>query len=271
MRPALTPWPPHVQDSAARFLARRFTDVRADLDVEFDGAPRAALVTTLLGLCLHAQDGEPFDRGALWQWSVGERLQGLLAIALATSGGIMTAVAACGHQHCAEQVELELELEGFSIESPMAATWSSPDGERVQCRLPTGLDQQAWRAHAQLEGVIDEPWLAHRLVDSIDGSPPDGDWTIPAAWLEPIAASLDACDPLTALTIVMTCPVCERPTDVDVDLEHLLIERLRQSQRALLEDVHRLAAVYHWSEAEIVALPAWRRTRYLARIDAMET
>lgn len=245
--------------------------MRADLDVGFEGAPRAVLVTTLLWLCLRTRDGEPFDREALWQWSVGERLQGLLAIFLATSGRVMTAVATCGHRECGEQVELEFELEGFATGSPMATTWSSPDGERVQCRPPTGRDQEAWRAQAQMEGVIDEPWLARRLIDSIDGSPPDAGWTIPEAWLEPIAASLEACDPLTALTITMTCAVCARPTDVEVDLEYLLIEGLRQPQRALLEDIHRLAGAYRWSETEIIALPAWRRAHYLARIDAMAT
>jgi hypothetical protein len=36
----------------------------------------------------------------------------------------------------------------------------------------------------------------------------------------------------------------------------------------MIGDVHRLASVYHWSEADILALPLPRRRRYLARLDA---
>jgi hypothetical protein len=35
----------------------------------------------------------------------------------------------------------------------------------------------------------------------------------------------------------------------------------------LLDQIHRLAANYHWSEQEILALPKQRRTAYLRRLD----
>ena len=41
-----------------------------------------------------------------------------------------------------------------------------------------------------------------------------------------------------------------------------------RSPASLLADVHRLAWHYHWSEAEILALPRGRRAHYLALIDA---
>jgi len=38
----------------------------------------------------------------------------------------------------------------------------------------------------------------------------------------------------------------------------------------LLEEIHRLAIRYHWSEAEILRLPLPRRTGYLELIDRDE-
>jgi hypothetical protein len=37
-----------------------------------------------------------------------------------------------------------------------------------------------------------------------------------------------------------------------------------------VEQVHRLAGHYHWSEEEIAKVPLWRRRAYLAYIDGGE-
>jgi len=51
-------------------------------------------------------------------------------------------------------------------------------------------------------------------------------------------------------------------------IPYLLLEDLRRQQSALLDEIQQIADRYHWSEAEIVALPAWRRARYLSGIHA---
>ena len=43
---------------------------------------------------------------------------------------------------------------------------------------------------------------------------------------------------------------------------------LARTPAGLLAEVHRLAWHYHWSEAEILALPRHRRQQYLRLIDA---
>lgn len=43
---------------------------------------------------------------------------------------------------------------------------------------------------------------------------------------------------------------------------------MRQRGRHLLRQVHELASLYHWSEAELLALPLPRRQAYLQIIDA---
>jgi hypothetical protein len=272
MRPSLTHWPPGTEGGAVRFLARRFTASQADLDVDFHGTPRVTLVTCLLELCLHGGDAcSPLDVDQVWRWSAEQRLQGLLAIALATCGPTTAAIASCGHPDCGRQMELELLLESFVTEATPAMAWKAPDGRHVRCHLPNGADQLAWYQQARHSGSCDERWLARRLIDSIDEAPVDADWTIPQAWLEPLASLLDEHDPLTALTVRIECPFCACQNEIEVDLEQLLISNLHECQRALLNDVHRLACAYHWNEAEIVALAPWRRARYLSRVEAQLT
>lgn len=262
MSPALAHWPPG--GDATRFLSRRFADRHVDLDVDFD-LPRTSVVTDLIARCLHRSDGEPVSMQAAWDWTVAERLQGLLAIAHASVGPSTAAVATCNDDDCRGQVELELDLAGFVGVAPNRIEWRSPDGDRLSCRVPTGDDQRAWWEHAQGEGSADPAWLAMRLLD-VDGG--QGPTTLPADWLAPLASALDAVDPLTDLTLDVACPYCGRVLAVDVDIERLLIDSLRRCQHRLVEHVHRLAGRYHWSERDIAGMPEWRRARYLARIAA---
>lgn len=260
------PWPPGDRESS-RFLARAFADAPEDLDIAFDGTSRPALVTRLLASCLRDRNDLALSSDAAWDWTVSERLQGLLAIAHA-SGDLMTqAVATCGHPGCGGRVELEMGIEAFASDSATSLTWRAPDGSSVQLRLPSGKDLDLWQRHASATTDV-EAWLVHSLIERVDGQAPNADWRVPADWLVCLAAALADADPLTALTLDVTCPYCAQAVAVDVDLEMLLIDRLRQRQMRLTDEVHQLAAHYHWSERDIAALPAWRRSRYIAKLHA---
>jgi hypothetical protein len=260
-------WPPDT-DAAARFQARRYGLVRADLDIDFNTVPRAKVVTALLALCLQQTDGRDIDDATLWEWSVATRLQGLLAIACATSGPITSAVATCSHADCGERIELELALADFALSSGEMIEWRTPLKQQASVRLPAGSDQLAWYAHQRERRDADAGWLARRLITRLDAATPAADWQLPAEWLAPLGSALDDADPLTALSVSAQCPACSTQLDVEVDLEYLLLEDLRRQQYALLDEIQQIAERYHWSEAEIVALPAWRRARYLSGIHA---
>ena len=266
-----TSWPP---EGAARFRARAFATDASDLDLDLDcdALDAPALVTEVLGRCLHDGEGDAPSREALWDWSVAERLQGLLAVAQATDGAHIAALATCSNRACAGKIELELGVAGFAIEPVARVTCDTADGHRLVCRLPTGADLVAWVR----EGEGDAQWLARRLLVEVDGVAQDHALTegdddgmgdgMPESWLSSITDALQDADPLTALSLDVACPFCARSLAVEVDLEALLLAAFARRQRTVLEEVHRLASAYHWNEAEIVAMPAWRRRRYLARI-----
>ena len=153
-------------------------------------------------------------------------------------------------------------LSSFAEENTKTAIeWLSPDGTRLSCRLPTGQDQLAWQRHAQTKNHTDEAWFVKRLVEQITA-----DETLENDWIDSLGNALETADPLTTLTLDVACPFCDQALAVEVDLELLLIEGLRSQQRRLIEQVHRLALHYHWNENDIVALPHWRREKYLSRI-----
>jgi hypothetical protein len=63
--------------------------------------------------------------------------------------------------------------------------------------------------------------------------------------------------------LASVCPACGASHPVALD-PYLVT---RRSPRELYDEVHLLAWHYHWSEAEILALPRDRRQLYLRRID----
>ncbi len=262
MNGPLVYWPPDF--GKQRFLSRKFSDRHTDLDLDFD-MPRPALMTALLASCLYGVDGKPIDAESLWEWTVSERLQGLLAIANTSTGKTTAAVAICSNAVCREKIELELGLSGFADEEPVhKIDWLTPVGTEILCRLPTGKDQLAWHTHAQSGHTVDAVWLAECLIENTAReliSAPLSD-----SWIDSLGTALHRADPLTALNLDVACPFCGQELRVDIDLEQLLLEGLRQQQRVLIEQVHRLASSYHWSETDIVSLPNWRRERYLSRI-----
>ncbi len=77
---------------------------------------------------------------------------------------------------------------------------------------------------------------------------------------------LDRADPMARLTIHLGCAHCGTEWDSPFDIVRHLWAAFRTAGQRLLHDVHMLARHYHWSEAEILALPANRRRAYLELI-----
>lgn len=72
------------------------------------------------------------------------------------------------------------------------------------------------------------------------------------------------------LEIGTACTDCGAPMVLPFDVAAFLDAEMRARADRLLDEVHRLASCYHWSEAEILSLPVARRQSYLRRILAAE-
>src|SRR5258708_15578497 len=223
-----------------------------DLDVDFRSTPRPAVVTALPTRGVRT-DVADIPETELWRWPVTRRTQGLLAIAADTHGTAWRTTGRCHNASCGELMEIPLDLGMFrSAAAEESFRWSAGPGE-FEMRVPTGEDQMRLAA----EGPLDAVAVARSLIRSGE---PD---LLREESLPDLEAAFSEHDPLTDIELTATCPNCGVTCQVEFDLEAFLLAELERRQMALLEAVHRLAAVYHWSEAEILALPAWRREYYL--------
>jgi hypothetical protein len=231
----------------------------ADLDLDFVRTDRATLVTALLARCV-----TPHDAGHWWSQSVGARTAALLRVLEASDGvPALNLASRCGA--CGEAFEFELPLAALvaaETDSSRPLNVTLPGRPALSLRRPTGGDLLQWR-HAGWTSRRDAVRLMLEALRISGPIPPPDD--------EPaLAAALATLDPLVAFTVDCRCPQCDAAQSVSADLEGMALSRLASRQDALLHDVHRLASRYGWSEAEVLAVPASRRRRYLALIEAQE-
>ena len=80
--------------------------------------------------------------------------------------------------------------------------------------------------------------------------------------LERIETAFEAACPDIADAVLSRCPACETEIEAQIDPLKFAFPRAEK----LLREVHAIAVVYHWSEADILALPAARRVAYAGLI-----
>jgi hypothetical protein len=83
----------------------------------------------------------------------------------------------------------------------------------------------------------------------------------------PAALELSAeLDPLANIWLATQCPECGEEQALLFDPARFLAEEVARQADRLLGEVADIAQAYHWSEADIIAMPAARRRYYLTRI-----
>lgn len=232
-------------------------------------SPPAGRVTGLLAATV-AQIGElsapqPDDVRAL---AIGDRDRIVLALRARLIGDELECLCSCA---CGETLELFLsvgDLLGTVDSEPavLEAQATAPSGARVRVRPATGADHE----QAARRALEDPGAAARELVERcvLDASGPDGRACTLDDELTGVASSLlEQLDPAAEIMLRGTCPACGGTVLAVLDPGAYLWAELEQWRARLEFDVHLLASVYHWSEAEIVALEPGRRARYIELID----
>lgn len=238
----------------------------SDLQVTLDDAVRPVVVTRVLLHCLRDECGQPFSEDTVWQWDLTRRLQGLLAVAVASNGRHQLVEAYCDNPECEAALDLDVDLAMFSeTRSPLTVTCRAADGNELQVRVPSGADQLAWLKRWPF-GQPEEAAMAATLLDKVDGGDPPPDWRLDEATLTVVADALAEADVLTDIHLETECVECNTAISAALDLESHVLARLRMRRAQLFDQVHALALEYHWSESEILSLPGDRRRAYLRRL-----
>ena len=239
------------------FAARAFASEVADLAVRIDPQQPVESIDALLTVCLRHTGNAPgaTARQHLRGWPVARRLNALIAIRLA--GGVVTEAMTLRCPQCDEPFEFGLDLAACRPSETPDRIVFEVGGRRFEARCPTGDDQARWQSERPSLRLV-----AGGLLQS--GTELD----------DAVVAGLDAAlarhDAARELPVSTVCPGCAQPLNTHVNLESQLLQAFAAEQRSWLREIAAVARHYAWSEAEIAAMPAWRRRFYLACADERE-
>ncbi|WP_321949235.1 hypothetical protein [Paraburkholderia sp. J10-1] len=201
------------------------------------------------------------------QWPVGKRDRELLRVRVAAFGPTLEAVAAC--PACGAQAGFEVPGEALFAQA-CADEASVPrerviDGFRLAWRPVTAGDLLA------IEGAHDAGEAAKALLERcVRARRDDGSMvevhSLPASVRAALGECLEAADPQASLRVALSCPACGHQWTMAFDIVSFLWHELSAWALRLLGEVHALAQAYGWSEADILALSAARRRRYLGML-----
>jgi hypothetical protein len=210
------------------------------------------LETAILGRGVTLLAGRPPDRAALEALLVGDRNRLLLAVLCAGYGTPDRLLMTCSDPGCGAVHEVAFDVEQVLASAPAVGAIevievAGPDGP-IPLRLPTGADLAALAAEAVPADAL--------LKRCVRGS------ALSAEALQAVEAGIAASDSCTEITLLSRCGDCGAEIAGRVDPLELLRGEMGRWGGALAE-FDLLARRYHWSEAELLAMPAHRRRRYV--------
>jgi len=260
------------QYGVSRAFLRPFGETAEDLDVDFQWASAPQLTTDILQKCLLAGKDQ-IQKELVWDLPISSRLQGLLI--LATRGGDLSLemTLVCQNSDCQKKMDIEITLKELTqIQKPTYDRQEvdvQKDGLRLRMRRPTGRDQRNWlkqKFSSQEEAMnvaLDDLSLAGNELSDSGKTLLSTNKDI----LQAVERALDEIDPLINLEYNITCPECQKSGNYAIKLEEWAYKKLKSYQDYLIQTIHLLAKAYHWSEEEILTLPAWRRKMYLGMLE----
>jgi hypothetical protein len=227
------------------------------------GRGLSAVRRALLLLAAAAPELSEEERALL---PVAERDARLLALRERTFGAELRGLANC--PRCREAAEF-----GVGTDALRAGTAPATGGERtvdrgalsLAFRAPSSADVEAVAALA--DPAVARRALARRCVSGASREGVDVDReTISDDDLEAVAERIGREAALADVTLALTCPACGAEWEEWLDIPAFVFAECLAHARWLLEQVHRLAAAYGWTERETLALSAARLQFYLEAV-----
>lgn len=146
----------------------------------------------------------------------------------------------------------------------LALPFGDPAGAPQALRRPDSQDADEALQAASAAGTADQAidaGVQALLLRCLAGAlrPEHNTAAVADAFGQALAAAAPLADPRVALQ----CPACGSRWDEALDIARFLQADIAAAATRLLHEVHALARAYHWSERDILALPAARRRFYL--------
>lgn len=169
--------------------------------------------------------------------------------------GLYWAVSTC--PHCDERSDIQIDLSKLPFK-PAGETYPFAeivvDGTSMKLKVPSLADQKM--AIKDIKNIDD---AIHRLAGLCAEELPK---TLSPELIEKINDAVQSVSPEVARSLQVECNSCGETTTADLQILPRIIKVINNP----LDDVHEIAAFYHWSEQEILKLTATRRQSYIRRI-----
>lgn len=134
-------------------------------------------------------------------------------------------------------------------------------GDEIQVRVPRGSDQEFIAQLTTRDPGLLRRQLLQRLIVQENSAALMNN--ISDENMVAIESALEQAAPEVAEQLQLSCPECGKQHLVQLDW----YRGMHKPVDELLDQIHQLAANYHWSEQEILALPQARRAAYLRRLE----
>lgn len=194
---------------------------------------------------------------ALLRLALGTRDRLLMRLRVRLLGETLTARQRCGG--CGEDFELDFTAEQVGL--------APRPGDEALPEAPAGSLRYRRRSFGARAVCVGD------MIAAEDAGGVDAAREILAARAAPeapaeawgrLAETLEALDPAADTIVEAACPQCGAAHELRLDPAAFVWEELAARAPRILRDVAELARTYHWSEREILAMPAQRRAFYLA-------
>lgn len=210
-----------------------------------------------------ADSPTPIDSVA--RWPVGQRDGTLLRLRRLIFGSRVVGLLECPGCHTAVEFEAPTDALLASTDDAREPACFRVDGVTVTCRPVCTEDLFAISACTDLESATLGLLECCVHAEAEDGTPLTAR-ELPESVVAAVAAHLERVDPQANVQLSMQCPACGQAWQVTFDIVLFLWRELSAWATRMLRDVHELASVYGWSEAQILSLSPARRQRYLGML-----
>jgi hypothetical protein len=236
----------------------RTPDTTELLRVWEQGAGKPAAIRALMLMTAVSPER---DGGALARWNIGRRDRLLLNLRDTLFGPDIHCLTDC--TRCGEPIELDFRIDDIRVPhgEPGRAYHAAADGYEVQFRLPDSTDLLA--LEGELPAQAERRLLARCVVDAWTKEGDVEAITLPDAVLSAVSREMSEADPQAEILLEVSCPACSSVSPAPFDIVSHLWAELDAWARRMLREVHALALVYGWSEAEILRMSPARRRTYL--------
>lgn len=203
--------------------------------------------------------------------SVGQRDATLMRLRENTFGSPLNGLAIC--PSCGEKLEIGFPLDELFSSYPSKADPLPLPGDIEPTHLSTAGFDLTFRllnsADLMQLSLTPDPEVARRtllescLLETRRNGQQVSVTQLPDDVIRALAARMDEVDPLANVSLPLTCPSCGHQWEVIFDIVSFFWSEISAWAQRMLHEVHMLASVYGWREADILAMSAWRRQKYL--------